>query len=105
MAPVTREDLVIKEADKLYDNGATEELYSLLLKEKDSKNGELLWRLARAARDKAQKSKDTVEKKRFTYESLEYAKLALDMDGNNFACHKVVIFFYKLKPRSIHIQI
>ena len=80
---------MVLQADLLYDSGATEELYKLLLNEKDSKNAELLWRLARVAREMSQKSTNAEEKKRLTYESLECAKLALQMDDENFACHKV----------------
>lgn len=55
-----------------------------------SDDAELLWRLARASRDLAQLSSTSAEEKRqLTYESLEYAKKALEKNETNFAAHKV----------------
>ncbi|XP_002735261.1 regulator of microtubule dynamics protein 1-like [Saccoglossus kowalevskii] len=81
--------LLIHTADVLYDANNTKELYDLLIQHKDSKNDELLWRLARAARDLAQLSTtETNVKKTLTYEALAHAKKALDANDGNFACHK-----------------
>lgn len=55
-----------------------------------SDDAELLWRLARSARDLAQLGSTSAEEKRqLTYDSLEYAKKALEKNESNFAAHKV----------------
>lgn len=55
-----------------------------------SDDAELLWRLARSSRDLAQLgSTSAEEKKQLTYDSLEYAKKALEKNESNFAAHKV----------------
>lgn len=55
-----------------------------------SDDAELLWRLARSSRDLAQLgSTSAEEKKKLTYDSLEYAKKALEKNESNFAAHKV----------------
>ena len=79
------------EADKLYDNRAVEELYKFLMNYKESDSAELLWRLARAAREFSQVTSDKGKKKQLTYDALDYAKKALELDDKNFACHKVII--------------
>ncbi|KAM6281873.1 regulator of microtubule dynamics protein 1 isoform 4-T6 [Porphyrio hochstetteri] len=80
---------VIEQADYLYGSGETEKLYQLLVQHKNSDDADLLWRLARASRDVAQLSTTSAEKKRkLTYESLEYAKKALEKNESNFAAHK-----------------
>ncbi|XP_070575764.1 regulator of microtubule dynamics protein 1-like isoform X2 [Ptychodera flava] len=83
------EKILITQADQLYDSFKTKELYELLLQHKDVKNDEILWRLARAARDLAQLSTTKADmKKTLVYEAFEYAKKALSINQNNFACHK-----------------
>lgn len=55
-----------------------------------SDDAELLWRLARSSRDLAQLgSTSAEEKKQLTYDSLEYAKKALEKNESNSAAHKV----------------
>lgn len=81
----------VKEADRLYDNRSVEELYMFLLNYKDGKNADLLWRLARASRELSQLTNDKEKKKQLIYDSLDYAKSALESDENNFACHKVIV--------------
>lgn len=78
----------MKTADELYDNNETQKAHDLLCKHKDSQNAEVEWRLARACRVLAEKSKDSEKKKALTYETLDHAKLALSLDDKNFACHK-----------------
>ena len=82
-------DTDLKTADELYDGNETQKAYELLDKHKDSKSADVEWRLARACRVLAEKSKDPEKKKALTYESLDHAKLALSIDEKNFACHKV----------------
>ncbi|OXB69377.1 hypothetical protein ASZ78_004867 [Callipepla squamata] len=80
---------VIEQADYLYGSGETEKLYQLLVQHKNSEDAELLWRLARASRDLAQLSITSAEEKRqLTYDSLEYAKKALEKNESNSAAHK-----------------
>ncbi|XP_036258059.2 regulator of microtubule dynamics protein 1 isoform X2 [Molothrus ater] len=80
---------VIEQADYLYGSGETEKLYRLLVQHKNSDDAELLWRLARSSRDLAQLgSTSAEEKKKLTYDSLEYAKKALEKNESNFAAHK-----------------
>ena len=82
-------ELDIKTADELFDETRTQEVYDLLLKHKDLQNAEIEWRLARACRVLAEECDDADTKKRLTYEALEHAKLALDLDDKNYASHKV----------------
>ncbi|XP_072169757.1 regulator of microtubule dynamics protein 1-like [Diadema setosum] len=78
-----------EEADRLYDDNKTLELYDHLVRFKDTSDDELLWRLARACRGVAQLASTKEEdKKRFTYEALDFAKRALEVNDNNFAAHK-----------------
>lgn len=78
-----------EQADYIYGAGETEKLYAFLSEHKNSENGELLWRLARAAHDYSQLTViTTAEKKRFVYEAVDFAKKALDKDPSNFAAHK-----------------
>lgn len=63
-------------------------MYDLLLKHKDLQNAEIEWRLARACRVLAENCVDHDTKKKLTYEALEHAKLALDLDDKNYASHK-----------------
>ncbi|XP_078072163.1 regulator of microtubule dynamics protein 1 isoform X2 [Mustelus asterias] len=80
---------IIDQADYLYGTGEVSKLYKLLIEHKDSTNGEILWRLARASRDLAQLGSTPVEKrKQLTYEALEFAKKALERNELSFAAHK-----------------
>ncbi|XP_013404794.1 regulator of microtubule dynamics protein 1 [Lingula anatina] len=81
------EEKIIEQADELFDKSDTLALYDYLIQYKDSSNDELLWRLARAATDKGKLLKDPA-KKDYYYEAFKYAKMALEKNPNNFACHK-----------------
>ncbi|XP_062848118.1 regulator of microtubule dynamics protein 1 [Trichomycterus rosablanca] len=79
----------IEQADYLYSCGETEKLYQLLLQYKDSDDAEFLWRLARASRDLSLLPNIAADqKKKLTYEALEYAKNALEKNETCFAAHK-----------------
>lgn len=91
------EALAVKRADVLYNmkndkNNEAEvvkNVYTFLIEYSRCNNPELLWRLARASRNKALLSiTDAQTKKSLTYESHEFARRALDLDKENFACHK-----------------
>ncbi|XP_045919304.1 regulator of microtubule dynamics protein 1 [Micropterus dolomieu] len=80
---------VLEQADYLYSCAETEKLYHLLLRYKDSDDAECLWRLARASRDLALMTNlEARRKKELVYESLDYAKKALEKDEKCFAAHK-----------------
>ncbi|KAG8441865.1 hypothetical protein GDO86_010880 [Hymenochirus boettgeri] len=84
-----KDDSFLDRADYLYGSGETSKLYELLSQYKESNNVEVLWRFARAARDLSLldvTSRD--EKKRLAYESLEFAKKALEIDESCWAAHK-----------------
>uniref|UniRef100_A0A6I8RLY5 Regulator of microtubule dynamics protein 1 n=1 Tax=Xenopus tropicalis TaxID=8364 RepID=A0A6I8RLY5_XENTR len=82
-------DDIIEQADYLYGSGETAKLYELLSQYKDSNDAELLWRLARAARDMALVSTTPQdEKKRLIYESFDSAKKALELNELCWAAHK-----------------
>lgn len=88
----------IKQADVLYnlknDKNSSEEeavknLHAHLVEYKNCENSELLWRLARASRDLANLSTTDAEtKKALTYEAFDSAKKSLNLNEENFACHK-----------------
>ncbi|XP_041923666.1 regulator of microtubule dynamics protein 1 [Alosa sapidissima] len=80
---------VLEQADYLYSSGETEKLHQLLLQYKSSEDAEFLWRLARACRDLSLMSHVEVDqKKKLTYEALEYATRALERNDACFAAHK-----------------
>lgn len=80
---------VIEAAEQLYQDYKVQELYDYLVQFKDCTNDEVLWRLARATTDKGKDSTDAEVKKSCMFEAFEYAKRALQINENNFACHKV----------------
>lgn len=79
---------VIETAEQLYQDYKVQELYDYLVQFKDCTNDEVLWRLARATTDKGKDSTDAEVKKSCMFEAFEYAKRALQINENNFACHK-----------------
>lgn len=87
---------VIEAAEQLYQDYKVQELYDYLVQFKDCTNDEVLWRLARATTDKGKDSTDAEVKKSCMFEAFEYAKRALQINENNFACHKVykIDFFF-----------
>lgn len=85
---------VIETAEQLYQDYKVQELYDYLIHFKDCTNDEVLWRLARATTDKGKVSTDAEVKKSCMFEAFEYAKRALQINENNFACHKVYTINY-----------
>ncbi|XP_031561314.1 regulator of microtubule dynamics protein 1-like [Actinia tenebrosa] len=85
---VSDEELAIIESDRLFDTNEINDLYKLLSKYRESKNADILWKLARAARNKAELCKNYDDKKAFTFEALDFAKRSVELDDSNFACHK-----------------
>lgn len=71
-----------------------------------SDDAEFLWRLARASRDLTSLSSISAdEKKRLTYEALDYAKKALEKDEASFAAHKVGDHFCLLMCFAVFEQV
>ncbi|XP_012926650.1 regulator of microtubule dynamics protein 1 isoform X4 [Heterocephalus glaber] len=96
---------ILEQADYLYESGETEKLYELLTQYKESEDAQLLWRLARALRDRAQLSRTSEEEKKLlVYEALEYAKRALQRDESSFAAHKKAIELNPKDATSIHLM-
>jgi hypothetical protein len=48
---MSKDELIIEDADKLYTDNEIIKLYDYLVQHKDTKNDEILWRLARATCD------------------------------------------------------
>lgn len=88
---ISAEEKILRESDDLYDQYKIPELYSLLVAHKDSQNDDILWRLARAAREKALMTKDKKEADSLLYDALSYVEKALELNQNNFASHKVSV--------------
>lgn len=87
-------DKIVEMADKLYSEFEVTKLYDYLIEFKDCENDEILWRLARAATDKGKASGKPEVKKACIYEAYEYIKRALEINQNNYACHKVCMFHF-----------
>ena len=74
----------------MFEAGEAQKLYDLMIQHKDSKNDELLWRLARACREVAQLDATAADKKKqLMYDAHEYAKQAVEVNPNNGFAHKV----------------
>ena len=87
---------IIKTADSLYEKNESTQLYEYLSKQRNTKNAEILWRYARAARDYSQLASTSKDRKRaLTYEGYKAAEEAVNSDDNSFACHKVFIMILK----------
>ena len=83
---------IIKSADSFYERNECTELYEYLSKQRNSKNAEILWRYARAARDYSQLASTPKDHKReLIYDGYKAAEEAVNSDDNSFACHKVFI--------------
>lgn len=79
----------INKAEELYGTNNFKEVYEYLLQFKDSENGELLWRLVRATRDRANMAGVTADdKKKMIFEAFEVSKRALQFGEEISSCHK-----------------
>jgi tetratricopeptide (TPR) repeat protein len=80
---------IVNKANELYEAGEWQKIYDLLFPHRHTLNPEILWRLARAARDVSLLPDTTEEnKKKLAYECLEYAKKAIEHGPDNYACQK-----------------
>ncbi|XP_071785257.1 regulator of microtubule dynamics protein 1-like isoform X2 [Asterias amurensis] len=80
---------IMEESDKLYNENKPLEHYDFISKHKESKNVDVLWRLCRACRDKAQMTATSAaDKKTLTYEALDISKRCLEINEQHFASHK-----------------
>ena len=79
----------VAEADRLYDANQLKELHEYLLQFSQSEDPELLWRSARAYRDRSVMSDVTEEqKKQLVMDGVEVAKRALEFGETISGCHK-----------------
>ena len=93
---------LIQKADELYEAGEWRLIYELLGAHRDSSNPDVLWRLARSARDVSQLADTSKEeKKRLTYEQVDISRKAVELGPNNYACHQVAVFLFKLQLANI----
>ncbi|XP_029634856.1 regulator of microtubule dynamics protein 1 isoform X1 [Octopus sinensis] len=79
---------IFEKADQLHTAYETCKLYDLLKPYQNCEDDQLLWRLSRAAYDKAKREHNKDARKTFMYESFGYAKRALALNDKNYACHK-----------------
>lgn len=93
---------IFEKADQLHTAYETCKLYELLKPYENCENDELLWRLSRAAYDKAKREHNKEMRKTYMYESFGYAKRALTLNETNYACHKVrILISFFLFPNWI----
>ena len=93
------------EADEMYGAYEIDKMYNLLIPYKDCQEDELLWRLARAARYMGKKSKDKAVQKQFIYEAFHYAERALELNEQNYNCHKVRGYFFSGHSHCFQVKI
>ncbi|GAB1599311.1 regulator of microtubule dynamics protein 1-like isoform X1 [Argonauta hians] len=79
---------IFEKADELHTAYETCKLYDFLKPYQNCEDDQLLWRLSRAAYDKAKREHNKDARKNFMYESFGYAKRALALNDKNYACHK-----------------
>jgi len=79
----------VAEADRLYDENKRKELHEYLLQAAESTDPELLWRSARAYRDRSVMADVTDDqKKQLIMDGMEVAKRALEFGESHYACNK-----------------
>jgi len=79
----------IKKAEELYGANDFKGVYEYLLQFKDSEDAELLWRLVRATRDRANMAGVSADdKKTMIFEAFEVSKRALQFGEEVSSCHK-----------------
>eukprot|EP00013_Stygamoeba_regulata_P025386 CAMPEP_0177654352 /NCGR_PEP_ID=MMETSP0447-20121125/14280_1 /TAXON_ID=0 /ORGANISM="Stygamoeba regulata, Strain BSH-02190019" /LENGTH=430 /DNA_ID=CAMNT_0019157983 /DNA_START=96 /DNA_END=1384 /DNA_ORIENTATION=- len=82
--------LLLKEADKLYDEGRIDALYDCLVRAYNINklDPEVLWRLARVLYEREKRSTDQKEKKELIKQAHVFAAHSLKMKPDSFAAHK-----------------
>lgn len=79
----------VEEADRLYNENQRKELHEYLLQFAQSEDPELLWRSARAYRDRSVMADvDAKQKEQLIMDGMEVAKRALEFGETHYACHK-----------------
>ncbi|KAK6726419.1 hypothetical protein RB195_004626 [Necator americanus] len=83
-------DIVVREADALYDSYLIDNAYNILKKFASSDCSELLWRLARVICEKAKLSKDNLEKSTLMREAFAVVEKAIEKESKEgcFGAHK-----------------
>lgn len=81
---------IIKRADQLYEDNKIQELYEYMMQFTDIQSAEIQWRCSRACyKLSILPSTDKNEAKRLAHACLAFAKQAVELDNDNFQCHKV----------------
>ncbi|CAI2293076.1 unnamed protein product [Caenorhabditis sp. 36 PRJEB53466] len=83
-------DIIVRNADELYDNYLIDNCYNILKKFESSDCSELLWRLARVTCEQGKLSKDANQRKALILEAFEIVKKALahEPKEGSFGAHK-----------------
>ena len=82
---------IMKHADQLYEDNKMQELYNYMMQFKDIQSVEIQWRCSRACyKLSILPSVDKTEAKRLAHACLDFASQAVQLDNNNFQCHKVM---------------
>jgi len=85
---------IIKRADRLYEDNKMQELYEYMMQFTDIQSAEIQWRCSRACyKLSILPSTDKNEAKRLAHACLAFAKQAVELDDNNFQCHKVEYYY------------
>ncbi|XP_011314501.1 regulator of microtubule dynamics protein 1-like [Fopius arisanus] len=84
---ITTKKVLLAKADALFESGEYQKIYDLLIKYRDNKDVEILWRLSRALFNHSKSASD-VEAKRMVYEGYDIMEDALKIDNNHWAVHK-----------------
>jgi len=106
---MNQDDLIIREADMLYDAYLITNVYNLLKKYSSSESSELLWRLARCLCEMGKLEKDAKEKKRLFAEALGVVEKALkcEPEMGSFGAHKwyAIILNYAMSLEGSKAQL
>ncbi|KAJ1358918.1 hypothetical protein KIN20_017486 [Parelaphostrongylus tenuis] len=83
-------DIIVREADTLYDGYLIENAYNVLKKWGSSDCSELLWRLARVLCEKAKLSNDKAQRTSLMYEAFAVVQKAIEKEPKDgcFGAHK-----------------
>ena len=82
---------IIKYADQLYEDNKMQELHNYMIQFKDIQSVEIQWRCSRACyKLSILPTIDKNEAKRLAHACLDFASQAVELDNNNFQCHKVM---------------
>jgi len=91
---------IISRADRLFEENRLQDLYDLLMAYKDVQTADIQWRCSRACHElSVLPSTDKDQAKQLAHACLAFATKALEIDDNNYQCHKVSYGIYPLNIR------